>query len=843
MYIYMMMKRKISSFVTLTMLLATLSPIAASGMGEGFIVNGGFEDGIKGFGVCYSGRTDTVMPSISAESRLVSEGTGALELLPGKTLASEVSSSSMSKGFAYQGIYHKNTFTAKKGSGYVISADVYPKDVAVKARLLVMKGTRAVAASQEFDVGADAWSKVAFRWQPTEEVTNARVRLAFYQITEGKSIFVDALDCQEAILGNGAWLPMADEVISLHENNVMSFETVSNKAAGIYTEGARSAYTAGTEYALTGTVSTTAETAYITLSCASVPGCHSDYVLKTGETVQVQMPFSVASVTGDTVRFEIDAATTGGTVSLTDLAVVDVNNVITATQSGQVLTVSGQLRKRNENKAISVAVTGGTTQTVTTSATGSYTADITVPAFEGARKKVTVTISDINDYAEFNNQLSTDVYVINDTYFDDKATAVTGCTTAEEVKAVLPTTVLDEMGLSAIPVVLEADRDAVYTYLAGATVADGDALVDAILVASSWGALNCKESKLCDVIQEYGTLLQVDSVDAYKDVYAGADKATLNKMFDDSVAEITDKDSFAYALTEVLVRYVIQSKTTYAQQMEVLEKYADDLNLDFSDYQALSSAQKYSAATGFTKDIDKVTDYSTLQAKLDDAVKQAKETSEDTTGTPGISGGFGGGGSVGIYNENQQNNAATDTETQAPENNGEYRFADLDDFGWAQDSIYRMVEKGVISRPEDKQFHPGDHITRAEFAKMVAVLFDIDGHALTSSFDDVKPEDWYYGYVMALYEKKIVLGMNDTHFGSDEPISRQDICVILQRLLEEEPNGDETFTDMADIADYAKDSVRLMKKLGIINGYEDGSFRPAAYATRAEVAKILCGIE
>ena len=127
----------------------------------------------------------------------MSEGSGALALFPGETLGEESSTGVMSKGFAYQGIYHKKTFVAEKGSGYVISADVYPKGAEVKARLLVMDGSRAIAASQAFEVDADGWEKIAFRWQPTQTVSKARIRVVFYQITEGKKIVIDALNCEE----------------------------------------------------------------------------------------------------------------------------------------------------------------------------------------------------------------------------------------------------------------------------------------------------------------------------------------------------------------------------------------------------------------------------------------------------------------------------------------------------------------------------------------------------------------------------------------------------------------------------------------------------------------------
>ena len=47
------------------------------------------------------------------------------------------------------------------------------------------------------------------------------------------------------------------------------------------------------------------------------------------------------------------------------------------------------------------------------------------------------------------------------------------------------------------------------------------------------------------------------------------------------------------------------------------------------------------------------------------------------------------------------------------------------------------------------------------------------------------------------------------------------------------------FTDAEDIADYAKEPINILYRLEIVNGYEDGSFKPNAPITRAEAAKMI----
>ena len=47
------------------------------------------------------------------------------------------------------------------------------------------------------------------------------------------------------------------------------------------------------------------------------------------------------------------------------------------------------------------------------------------------------------------------------------------------------------------------------------------------------------------------------------------------------------------------------------------------------------------------------------------------------------------------------------------------------------------------------------------------------------------------------------------------------------------------FADDSSIAEYASDAVYSMKSLEVLNGYEDGTFKPLGQLTRAEAAKVI----
>ena len=79
------------------------------------------------------------------------------------------------------------------------------------------------------------------------------------------------------------------------------------------------------------------------------------------------------------------------------------------------------------------------------------------------------------------------------------------------------------------------------------------------------------------------------------------------------------------------------------------------------------------------------------------------------------------------------------------------------------------------------------------------------------------------------------------------PITREDVAVIIYRAIEKLGkndiqnilDGETEFTDFNDISDYAQDGVIALSKSRVINGFEDGTFKPKDYLTRAQASKII----
>lgn len=132
-------------------------------------------------------------------------------------------------------------------------------------------------------------------------------------------------------------------------------------------------------------------------------------------------------------------------------------------------------------------------------------------------------------------------------------------------------------------------------------------------------------------------------------------------------------------------------------------------------------------------------------------------------------------------------------------------------------------------------FRADDNMTRAEAAQMLYNLLLDKTNTGGTSYSDVTAKDWYYDAVTALSAKGLLNGYQDGSFKPNAPINRAEFVALLSRFSEVNSGG-KTFTDVpSDHWAYAYISSAADK--GWVNGYTDGSFKPAQNITRAEAAK------
>jgi hypothetical protein len=116
-----------------------------------------------------------------------------------------------------------------------------------------------------------------------------------------------------------------------------------------------------------------------------------------------------------------------------------------------------------------------------------------------------------------------------------------------------------------------------------------------------------------------------------------------------------------------------------------------------------------------------------------------------------------------------------------------------------------------------------------------------------SSFHDVKVEDWFYKEVSSAVQEGLIEGRGDGTFAPDAYISRQEIAVMIGRVLVQRlgKTSAETdtyirkFRDAAQVSEYARNFADLSIKYDLLQGMDDLIFAPKNLTTRAEAAVIL----
>lgn len=218
---------------------------------------------------------------------------------------------------------------------------------------------------------------------------------------------------------------------------------------------------------------------------------------------------------------------------------------------------------------------------------------------------------------------------------------------------------------------------------------------------------------------------------------------------------------------------------------------------------------------------------------------------DQTTERPGaVSGGGGGGGTVKPPKEDDPDADNNLPATGDDDTDYTLSYGDVKDTDWFYKSVSALTKKGIVSGDGDGNFRPDDKVTREQFAKLLLLCAGIDADGGLNMFDDVVSGSWYEPFVTTARKLGITSGISDSEFGVGMSITRQDMAVLIYNLLNTlmpdlEIDGDGvSFSDISDSADYAREAVSAMSKLGIIKGY-DGKFRPADTLTRAEAASVI----
>lgn len=153
----------------------------------------------------------------------------------------------------------------------------------------------------------------------------------------------------------------------------------------------------------------------------------------------------------------------------------------------------------------------------------------------------------------------------------------------------------------------------------------------------------------------------------------------------------------------------------------------------------------------------------------------------------------------------------------------------------AQEKPSTATITGYINGYPDGTFRPGKSMTRAEAASILAKLQRLP---LTDSskpaFSDA--DGWYNAVINAVVKAGYMKGYPDGSFKPDKPITRAEFATMLSHFMSAK-TASNPFTDTN--GNWAKEDIDKAYAQGIIKGYEDNTFRPAADVSRAEAVAMV----
>jgi N-acetylmuramoyl-L-alanine amidase len=172
-------------------------------------------------------------------------------------------------------------------------------------------------------------------------------------------------------------------------------------------------------------------------------------------------------------------------------------------------------------------------------------------------------------------------------------------------------------------------------------------------------------------------------------------------------------------------------------------------------------------------------------------------------------------------------------------------FSDVPLDHWAKKEIEFLYNRSIIQgyeQEDDLQFHPNEHVTRAQAAKMLMkVLGEQEQSISYSRFKDVPSDHWAAGWIERAVEKGIFEGYSDGTFHPNDPLKRSQMSKIIALAfqLSDSPSNkkNQVFTDVS--SDYwASPYILKLYFNGISNGNQN-KFMPEAYISRDQFSAFL----
>jgi hypothetical protein len=164
---------------------------------------------------------------------------------------------------------------------------------------------------------------------------------------------------------------------------------------------------------------------------------------------------------------------------------------------------------------------------------------------------------------------------------------------------------------------------------------------------------------------------------------------------------------------------------------------------------------------------------------------------------------------------------------------------------WAAAAIQKAVQAGFVNGYADHTFRPNQEVNRAEFITMLARALQFPDSGNSPSFKDLnKIPVWAQSFVAQAVSLGIVSGYDDGTFRPTKKLTRTELAVMVVRSLgiTVDTKATLSFTDAKDIPAWAVPYIAAAADAGLVNGIGQNRFAPNQVATRAEAVTLILNV-
>ena len=177
-------------------------------------------------------------------------------------------------------------------------------------------------------------------------------------------------------------------------------------------------------------------------------------------------------------------------------------------------------------------------------------------------------------------------------------------------------------------------------------------------------------------------------------------------------------------------------------------------------------------------------------------------------------------------------------------------FQDVRPTAWYYQAVDYTTREGIFAGTSETIFSPEQGMTRGMFVTVLGHMAGQTGKSgMASCFTDVDPLSWYGPFIEWAVEQQIVSGVGNNRFAPDEPVTREQLAVMLMKYVRS-IGGDTSFsmsmlnrfTDSNKVSCFAREAMAWAVSHGILSG-ADGKLLPQGTATRAQAAQMLMNVK